>query len=172
MVLQVHLHAAEHLLVEHAGAARHLLDEGHCNVRPWWQLKDLHDRPTGKLPHLISYLTCMYTVNSSQHHFHLSHFFAFLDTSRGRQCSVQASPILDAFEVFGCDSDSISLPPFPYPVFGPSMLWEEEKGRLMVCGGSSWRQVIAISITVVNVISISVNMIMIIITKIIIDIVI
>ena len=53
MVLQVHLHAAEHLLVEHAGAAQHLLNEGHCNVRPRWQLKDLHDRPTGKLPHLV-----------------------------------------------------------------------------------------------------------------------
>ena len=43
--------------------------------------------------------------------------------------------------MFGCDDASPALPPFPNPVFGPSMLWEEEQGRLIVCGGSSWRQV-------------------------------
>ena len=37
------------------------------------------------------------------------------------------------------------------------MLWEEEQGRLIVCGGSSWRQVFLVSILVVNVIAIAVN---------------
>ena len=84
---------------------------------------------------------------------------------------VQASPILDAFEVFGCGSNSILLPPFPYPVFGPSMLWEEEEGRLLVCGGSSWRQVIIISIIII-IMAIAINVDMIIIAKIIINIII
>ena len=58
----------------------------------------------------------------------------------------QASPILDAFEVFGCSSSSsILLPPFPNPVFGPSMLWMEDLSKLLVCGGSSWRKVTYIS---------------------------
>ena len=58
----------------------------------------------------------------------------------------QASPILDAFEVFGCSSSSsILLPPFPKPVFGPSMLWMEDLSKLLVCGGSSWRKVTYIS---------------------------
>ena len=39
------------------------------------------------------------------------------------------------------------------------MLWEEEEGKLIVCGGSSWRQVILVSILVVNVIATAVNIV-------------
>ena len=88
-------------------------------------------------------------------------FFHFSKMAQIERVCVQASPILDAFEVFGCGSNSILLPPFPYPVFGPSMLWEEEEGRLLVCGGSSWRQVIITIIIITINVAIYVNIIII-----------
>ena len=49
-----------------------------------------------------------------------------------------SSPILDSFELFGCHSGPLELPRFPVEVFGPNLAWEEEQGRLVVCGGSTW----------------------------------
>ena len=34
------------------------------------------------------------------------------------------SLIMNTFEIFGCSDESISLPPYPLEVFGPSMIWE------------------------------------------------
>ena len=31
-----------------------------------------------------------------------------------------------------------SLPDYPQPIFGSSMLWIEQKKTLMVCGGADW----------------------------------
>ena len=51
--LNYQVHAAQHLLAEHAAAAQHLLHEGLGHAGPRRQLQDLHDRPAGKIPHLV-----------------------------------------------------------------------------------------------------------------------
>ena len=48
------------------------------------------------------------------------------------------SPVLDDFELFGCSDGTPTLPPYPFKMFGPSMVFDGEK-TLWVCGGANWQ---------------------------------
>ena len=50
------------------------------------------------------------------------------------------SPLLSEFELFGCPGrlEGISLPSYPVPVFGASMMWDLDDQTLLVCGGANW----------------------------------